>query len=246
MAVAVSIVDMVDDGLNGSGRRSWRKYAQQRRCLLRYDTAAAAAYILDIHGIPRGSTIRSGTVTSKKSHIQQNECTDLSPDCMERALDQGCITDFINMEEDCPRTCLLCNNKIGDKVYAIYNKEAQDIHISGNSDKETLALMEETDLYMYETVYKDEDFAAVATQCQNAFASCSFWTAVGECTNNSPFMSVHCAAACKTFGNSIPGIDNYFFLRLRTGHFESLIVASGSVSTVGLSWARIVRIILCT
>jgi hypothetical protein len=34
--------------------------------------------------------------------------------------------------------------------------------------------------------------------CVDTAGACTFWASIGECTRNSPFMSVRCARACGT------------------------------------------------
>ena len=151
---------------------------------------------LDYNGLPRGSDIMGGFTKSHDSNDE--ECTDLAPDCGQRALDQGCITDFVNMEVACARTCLICGNQVGDKVFGLYHAEPQDIPVPGNSDDETLEVLEASDHYMFEVVYKEPEFESVMTRCKNQHASCSFWSAVGECYTNGSYMEVNCAPACQT------------------------------------------------
>ena len=137
---------------------------------------------------------------------EEEECRDVAMDCWDRALEQGCITDFVNMQVDCRRTCLLCGNRIGDKVYALYNEEPQDIPVAGNFVTETWDIIEATDQYMYETVYDDDDdddLLDIATECKNRHASCSFWSAIGECQSNTRYMEINCAPACQTCGKFV-------------------------------------------
>ena len=93
-------------------------------------------FVIDHNGIPRGARALRDT--------RYDTCSDIASDCFERSIDQGCIIDFQNMQTDCPRSCLLCGNRVQDKVYAIFNAEPQDIPVKGNSVDETLDVMDET------------------------------------------------------------------------------------------------------
>ena len=47
-------------------------------------------------------------------------------------------------------------------------------------------------------LYKNPEYANVVANCQNLHASCSYWSALGECDKNVEFMETNCAPACQT------------------------------------------------
>ena len=115
-----------------------------------------------------------------------SSCTDVlgTDKCQSLAARDGCIESFATMRHSCAETCGLCDTL---DVAALQHEPAQKYSlkrlysaefpqiIEGNRRVETYRHLQDVDQYMYETVYHDDEFAAVRTQCQNRHELCTFW-----------------------------------------------------------------------
>ena len=128
-----------------------------------------------------------------------DECQDLRTDCYQRAAHHGCITDFGNMHEECARTCLVCDNHHDNQVYALYNAAPQKLPSAKHPSlrQRVLQVVQDTETYMFQTVYASDEYQNIASDCQNDDPSCSFMAARGDCDAHPTYMHLHCAPACR-------------------------------------------------
>eukprot|EP00977_Amphora_coffeiformis_P022285 scaffold10723_cov164-Amphora_coffeaeformis.AAC.13 len=130
----------------------------------------------------------------------------------------GCIEQFPLASVECRKTCQLCDGGDGvvltadaqlsmsvdattdddnDQVVVarLYSAEFPQ-RIEGEHAADTYRHLQDVDQYMYETVYRDEEFRKVRTTCQNQHALCTFWAMLGECDKNPKYMQIECAPSC--------------------------------------------------
>lgn len=62
----------------------------------------------------------------------------------------------------------------------------------------SLREFQEMELYMLETIYKDNAFISVRESCRNEESLCMEWAMAGECSKNPRYMQYHCAPACRS------------------------------------------------
>ena len=125
---------------------------------------------------------------------EEGECYDLSDDCEERALNDGCILDFESMAHDCEMTCSLCTlEQDPSKITNMYSLVPQLLY-----NDETLAeYASHVDEYVYESIFMREDVPeSIKLGCKNKDPQCLFWAHSGECDRNKDFMLDRCLAAC--------------------------------------------------
>lgn len=121
-------------------------------------------------------------------------CHDDIKTCPNLAKDNGCIENFFMMRQKCRKTCMLCMTYTWDDVKNIYSIVPQKTQ--GENAFEVRKHILETDGYMYNEVYVEEQYASVRSDCKNRDELCSFWAQGGECYKNKEFMLRQCAPAC--------------------------------------------------
>jgi 2OG-Fe(II) oxygenase superfamily/ShK domain-like len=120
--------------------------------------------------------------------IKTNFCANLAKE------HNGCIENFSMMRQKCRKTCLLCIPFNADEMTNIYSLHPQKTQ--GSLANEIRRRILESDHYMYNTVYVDEQYVSVRADCKNRDELCSFWAQSGECEVNQQFMRRQCAPAC--------------------------------------------------
>jgi prolyl 4-hydroxylase len=126
-----------------------------------------------------------------------SECRDDEDvDCEHLAHENGCVLDFVYMNEACPYSCHRCDNveEHDDELYvaSVYHHEPQRV---GVNDTAALERLEETERYM-QVFYTNESLAEFHTLCQNREELCASWASSGECEANPTFMNTRCAPSC--------------------------------------------------
>ena len=154
------------------------------------------------------STCTESSTDPNPQYQRPSHCQDMLNDCDTRLGDNNstCYNDFTFMSTNCAKTCRICstsdpnsqmiaNHKHGT-VDRIFTAVPQDIQ--GDKSVETWLKLRETEDYMYNTVYMDDNLADVRVDCQLRHKNCLFWAGLGECTANPNFMITTCAPACQS------------------------------------------------
>jgi hypothetical protein len=82
----------------------------------------------------------------------------------------------------------MCTQRQLDKRTLRYGKE--QIIPNNNNKQATEIRIKEMHEYMTETVYKNETYAKVKSECKNRNRDCANWAAIGECEKNPAFMTM--------------------------------------------------------
>jgi prolyl 4-hydroxylase len=166
-----------------------------------------------------------GTLTNKASSIRHQqeqantglgwytsitECVDDRPqECAARQIgtdhdnsssnnNKACAT--IEALKRCPASCKLCNNVRGNYISSPFGVD-QLLVVAGeqpHAKSLTMARIEATRDYMLETVYVQDAYQQVRSECLNRHEHCSFWAAVQGLCDTNPAMVTDCAPACLT------------------------------------------------
>ena len=70
--------------------------------------------------------------------------------------------------------------------------------IEGDQAALILSNMLQAREYMENVVMVNETYAKVRDLCRNKHELCSFWSSIGECSNNPAYMHTNCGPACQT------------------------------------------------
>ena len=100
--------------------------------------------------------------------------------------------DIDNEEEEVDEETRILNRKRGSDIGVLQSIDDTEY---GDQIVEAIA---KTQQYMYEIVFVDETYRKVKELCRNTHESCTYWSLIGECTENPGFMLIHCAPACQT------------------------------------------------
>ena len=112
-------------------------------------------------------------------------CEDTHPECPPWAERGECDKNPAYMLKECRKSCHTCP----DGHAGITQLAPHDVaHQVGEH-------------WMGTRVYMQQEQVDHA-QCRNEHAMCTFWAVQGECESNAPWMSKHCAPACRTCGRS--------------------------------------------
>jgi prolyl 4-hydroxylase len=121
-------------------------------------------------------------------------CLDDRDGCAEYAVLGHCKTNPTFMLAHCKFSCNACPENL--KYFETNWGEPQES--SGPNAAKIEEVIQQTEVYMNEKVYKLGMYLSVRTDCINRDKLCSKWASEGECQNNPMWMTIHCAPACQT------------------------------------------------
>ena len=121
-------------------------------------------------------------------------CLDDRDECPQYAARGDCKKNPTYMLSHCKASCNACpsNLKIFDTDYG----EPQESY--GENAAKIEKIVEETEKYMKNKVYKQAMYITVRDECLNREKLCSKWASEGECEKNPMWMTTNCGPACQT------------------------------------------------
>ena len=145
-----------------------------------------------------GECINPDAVATDSSNTsaatKTNFCLDDRDECPQYAANGGCKKNPTFMLAHCKASCDACpsNLRIFDTDYG----EPQESY--GENAEQIVKIIEETETYMKEKVYKQSLYVTVKDDCINRDKLCSKWASEGECGKNPMWMTTNCGPACQT------------------------------------------------
>jgi prolyl 4-hydroxylase len=124
-------------------------------------------------------------------------CEDIEDQCEFWASTGECDANPDYMHIECAKACGTC---AGFRQPMLPDARTFGVAQQVSETKADLiqALIDETEKYMSEEVWKDDKYERIRERCQNRHKECAFWAVLGECQANRPFMEMECAPSCKT------------------------------------------------
>lgn len=146
----------------------------------------------------------SETASTKNKAGKPELCQDGHENCSGWADMGECDKNPNYMLSNCKKSCGVCKTAVDDEPEdpsTILKRTAKFGIIqtaAGDKKEKTLDVVKSTLEYME----KSDDFLTLPEKlrnnCKNNNELCSFWAAIGECSNNMAFMKVQCAPACQS------------------------------------------------
>lgn len=150
-------------------------------------------------GVKDGKVLRSDG-EEKDDSIPEESCEDRFPESCRLLLskfkskEEGCISLFDMMDEDCRKTCFICQDRNPEMTTWRNLYSPVELHIPSEEAWEYLWRVDE---YMYGNVYKRSKVSRkLQSRCKNFDKNCIIWALEGQCQTNSNFMNNRCAPAC--------------------------------------------------
>jgi len=119
-----------------------------------------------------------------------DSCVDSDPNCVSWAASGECTQNAAFMLENCQFSCDACSQS--EKDLGVNFGVAQTC--DGASAAEVKQFVEETEKY-----WEDVD-DMIKPHCVNKDSMCSYWASIGECEDNTNWMSGNCGPACRKCG----------------------------------------------